>query len=55
MPKIALDPKTGLPTVNGRKVPVRGTKGKQVSTVEEENEEDEDGQRKLTLPSMIPY
>lgn len=42
VPQIVLDPKTGLPIVNGQKVSTRGSKGKQISTIEEDDEDDED-------------
>ncbi|EKM61453.1 uncharacterized protein PHACADRAFT_85106 [Phanerochaete carnosa HHB-10118-sp] len=47
VPKIQLDPKTGLPTVNGHKLSLGPPKGKQISTIEEEDGDDH--KRKLTL------
>ena len=39
VPKIQLDPRTGLPTVDGQPYPLRPSKDKQISTIEEEEEE----------------
>lgn len=44
VPKISLDPKTGLPIVDGQKYQPRN--GKQISTIEEEEDEDEEDRRK---------
>lgn len=41
VPKIQLDPKTGFPTIDGQKYPTRASKGRQISTIEEEDEEND--------------
>ena len=46
VPKIELDPKTGLPLVDGKKYSV---KGKQIVTIEEEEEEEDDDRCKFRL------
>lgn len=47
MPKIELDPKTGLPIVDGQKYSARPAKSRQIDTIEEDDEDDEDDRRKL--------
>lgn len=49
VPKIQLDPKTGLPTVDGQKYRPRSSKGKQISIIEEEEESGEYDTRKRSL------
>lgn len=47
VPRIQLDRKTGLPTVDGQIYPTRNGKGKQIDIIEEENEEDDEDRRAL--------
>ncbi|GJE86246.1 LTV domain-containing protein [Phanerochaete sordida] len=42
VPKIELDPKTGLPIVDGQKYSARPAKSRHIDTIEEDDEDDED-------------
>lgn len=49
VPKIKLDRKTGLPIVDGQIYSARNGKGKQIDTIEEEDNEDDEDRRALHL------